>query len=97
MGHFPHGGVGDHLLDHIGQIYMEDKFQAYDTNHLRYTPGNTKEWRPRGDLENVIKYGSQLPPEVNFSAVAETNVPVHIFATDHDQWAHKYDTGYLFT
>lgn len=26
MGHFPHGGVGDQLLDHVGQIYRECKF-----------------------------------------------------------------------
>ena len=57
MGHFPHGGVGDSLLDHIGQIYHQDAFQAYDTNQLRETPGNTLKEKPTGDLDNIIKYG----------------------------------------
>lgn len=26
MGHFPHGGVGDNILDHLGQMYRESRF-----------------------------------------------------------------------
>ena len=76
MGHFPHGGVGDHLLDHVGQIYLFDRFQRYDTNILRDTKGN--EHKP--DLNNYIRYGTKMPPETLFSAVGETEVPVHIFS-----------------
>lgn len=84
MGHFPHGGVGDHLLDHIGQIYHNDSFQAYDTNQLRHTPGNTEKDKPRGDLDNIIKYGSKMPPEFKFSALTESRIPIHIFSAGHD-------------
>ena len=84
MGHFPHGGVGDSLLDHIGQIYHQDAFQAYDTNQLRETPGNTLKEKPTGDLDNIIKYGKSQPPQYNFSALAASKVPIHIFAAGED-------------
>ena len=47
-------------------------------------------------MDNFIKYGSLLPPEVNFSTLAECSIPIHIFSAGHDQWAASYDTDYLY-
>ena len=57
-------------------------------------PGNIG--KEGGENDNIIRYGSELPPDINFSAVAEIDVPVHIFSAGHDQWAHKLDTEYLY-
>ena len=82
MGHFPHGGIGFQLLDHIGQIYRDSTFQAYDMHPMRNEVGcmNFK----GADKANILRYGQTLPPEINFQAVGETNIPIHVFSCSDD-------------
>ena len=81
MGHFPHGGVSGYLLDHVGQQYKEQKIQSYDNNLLRDTKGNEHN---KKDINNIIYYGSRFPPEFNFNAIGEVNVPIHMFTKSQD-------------
>jgi len=35
MGHFPHGGVGHNLIDHLGQVFQNGgEFSHFDYNQL---------------------------------------------------------------
>lgn len=91
MGHFPHGGTSDYLLDHVGQIFLKENVQSYDNNLLRETVA--ERFVKRGDdNDNLIRYGSKLPPEVNFTSLTESKMPIHIFSAGQDQWSDTVDT-----
>ena len=47
-------------------------------------------------MNNVIKFGSKLPPEINFSLLSSCSIPIHIFSAGQDQWADTCDTDYLY-
>ena len=37
-----------------------------------------------------------MPPEINFSSIADCTVPIHIFSAGEDNWSDSHDTDYLF-
>lgn len=88
MGHFPHGGVNAKLLDHLGQIYKDDKVAHYDHNILD---------EDRNKIKNYIRYQGELkPPVINFGEVANSSTPIHFMTMSQDSWADPNDSKYLF-
>lgn len=87
MGHFPHGGIAIKLLDQLGQIYKAEQVQPYDYNLLD---------EDKKEINNYIYYRSKKPKSYDFSEVANSTTPIHIFSASEDSWAHPYDTEYLY-
>mgnify|MGYP001948353996 CR=1 FL=1 len=88
MGHFPHGGVGHALIEHLGQVYQNGgDFRYFDYNQLR---------EDKMKINNEIRYRNKKPPIVDFTQIANSSVPFHMYSANHDQWAHPSDSQWLY-
>lgn len=87
MGHFPHGGVGAKLVDHVGQISKEEKFRGYDHNHL---DEDRKKWN------NVIYHGGDKPKNIDFSDIANSTTPISMISTSEDKWSAQEDSEWVY-
>lgn len=78
MGHFPHGGVGSKLIDHVGQVSREERFQGYDHNQLD---------EDKKAINNLIFHGANKPKNIDFSDLANSTTPIKMIATSEDKWS----------
>ena len=67
MGHFPHGGVGAKLIDHLGQVSRVESYQNFDYNQLN---------EEKKQINNIIFNGDVKPHQVDFSDLANSTTPI---------------------
>ena len=67
MGHFPHGGVSNVLLEHMGQNWKSDQFRFFNYNTLE---------EERKDYLNIIRYGKKEAPYLDFKCISDVNIPI---------------------